>query len=178
MKTDREQFIDALRDEPDNLALHLVFADFLDETGETMLADSIRLQIAAEGGDQDAEKKWRQLMGRMDFVERYRVMPWSPWKWKFTLDKFSRGLLRKAVRLAIHGDEHDADMVAKWPIESVVVLSQNGGLFSSYRNPGGAATFIPNVDETNRLLVSFVRSPNSFPVNRHVTLSAVEEPTE
>src|SRR5262245_54597236 len=55
-------FLDAIRAEPDNLDHRLVYADWLEEHGSTPLdaarAELIRVQIARESADPDADDYW------------------------------------------------------------------------------------------------------------------------
>lgn len=48
--------------------------------------------------------------------------------------------------------------------------------FSTYSHPSANNVYLPNVDETLRLLVSYVRDPKEFAVNDYVTVSPISKP--
>ena len=51
--SERRAFLDAIRAQPDEAATRLIYADWLDEHGESLRADLIRYQVAATRLDAD-----------------------------------------------------------------------------------------------------------------------------
>lgn len=62
--TTEEQFLQAIRDEPDNDDLKLIYADWLDDFGDPR-GELIRLSVAMRRATQQAEteREWRSLLG-------------------------------------------------------------------------------------------------------------------
>lgn len=48
--------------------------------------------------------------------------------------------------------------------------------FSTYSHPSANNVYLPNVDETLRLLVSYARDPKEFAINNYVTVSPISKP--
>jgi hypothetical protein len=48
--------------------------------------------------------------------------------------------------------------------------------FTTYTHPSANNVYLPNVDETLRLLVSYARNPKEFAVNEYVTISPISKP--
>jgi hypothetical protein len=48
--------------------------------------------------------------------------------------------------------------------------------FTTYTHPSANNVYLPNVDETLRLLVSYARNPKEFALNQYVTVSPISRP--
>lgn len=123
--SDREAFIAALRDAPDDRDAHLVFSDWLEENGEPLLAQSIRLWTK-EDWPLSWQSPWRSLFGSEEFFKRYRSVGFgsSGTGW------FRHGLIHTIPNCEPQQWKmFGRDLCRIWPI-SRVVLQPTYGLWS------------------------------------------------
>src|SRR4051794_20300880 len=77
MSADRQALIDAIRDEPDNERLRLVYADWLEDNGHPQRAEYVRLCYELAGLDAD-DPHAVELQRRRSQLFRKHKKTWGP----------------------------------------------------------------------------------------------------
>jgi uncharacterized protein (TIGR02996 family) len=134
-----EAFLRDIIDHPDDDALRLIYADWLDDHGEPRRAEFIRLQCRLAGLPEDDAERPDLLDREWELLTVYRGR-WQPaatsliannlWDSGFRRGFFARVHLPASLLL-----EHGAELAAACPLEEVCVEEAGGRLGEILRQP-------------------------------------------
>lgn len=108
MPNDRDSFLQALRAEPENDQLALIFADWLEENGDDARAELIRVNVEVHGQEQPHRDhalwaRYKQALTPLVEEFRIKVAP-EEWMWHLSF-RFRRGFV------------HHLELPVRWLVE-------------------------------------------------------------
>jgi uncharacterized protein (TIGR02996 family) len=117
----REVFIQAIRDEPDDDAPRLVYADWLEDQGESARAEFIRVQCELTRGVRDRGRSLELLRRLRQLVLLHRE-EWLGGLARWAPDAiFERGFIDRVALRASTFLEHAGEILAEHPINRVAL---------------------------------------------------------
>jgi uncharacterized protein (TIGR02996 family) len=148
MQTEAEAFLQRIRAFPDEDAPRLVFADWLDENGDSTRAEFIRVQLAlaqlelesAAAGDRPPRPEREKL--KADLSDRERSLldaheeTWTaPFRRYATRPRFRRGFVEEANVDAHNFVRHAGELFDAGPMRHIRLLDIGGTLPDVLQNP-------------------------------------------
>src|SRR5262249_38181779 len=119
-------FLEAIRESPEDDALHLVYADWLEEHGQDDRAEFVRCQVDLARLP-PAHPRYPELhLRQLDLLEE-RERDWlGAWADRLGRWEWRRGLLHSATVLPDVFVRHGADLFARHPVRRLAFVNEKG----------------------------------------------------
>jgi uncharacterized protein (TIGR02996 family) len=124
--TDEGALLRAVIAEPDDDAPRLIYADWLDEHGQSERAEFIRVQVAAAGLPRDDKRLRRLWRIERQLLARNRET-WTAWLWPVSCgERFVRGFVEYVTCRASPLLSYGAELFTLAPIRHMAILGAHG----------------------------------------------------
>jgi uncharacterized protein (TIGR02996 family) len=135
MQTEAEAFLQRIRAYPDDDAQRLIFADWLDENGDSRRAKFIRVQLALAELPADAPARKRLLGEERDLLTAHRDEWEAPLRGLATGCEFHRGFVDEVKVEARQFLRHAHEIFTAAPVRHVHLLDVSDSLPGALQSP-------------------------------------------